>query len=159
MAHFAEIKQKTDPTGFTSDTYWVVERVVVIQDSVVPSDMHVDGETWCKNFFGQDTKWKQTSYNGNFRRRYAGPGYVYDEARDIFICPQPFASYTLNANIDWEAPTPMPSPMEIPVGAAVEHYAEPKWDEPNLRWAAYDHLAENQAWYIWNPDTSTWTLE
>ena len=34
MAHFAEIKQKTDPTGFTSDTHWIVERVVVVGNDI-----------------------------------------------------------------------------------------------------------------------------
>ena len=58
MAHFAEIKQETDPTGFTSDTLWVVQRVVVVANDIETAagplgenDMHVDGETWCKNFF------------------------------------------------------------------------------------------------------------
>ena len=41
MAHFAELKTKVDPTGFTtSDTHQVVERVVVVGNDCVPSDMH-----------------------------------------------------------------------------------------------------------------------
>ena len=51
MAHFAELKAMTDPTGFTSDSHQVVQRVVVVANDEVPSDMHVDGETWCINFF------------------------------------------------------------------------------------------------------------
>ena len=54
MAHFAEIEQKTDPTGFTTDTHWVVKRVVVVDNGIstsngplVDTDMHEDGETWC----------------------------------------------------------------------------------------------------------------
>ncbi len=77
MAHFAEIKQETDPIGFSTITYWIVQRVVVVGNDVVPSDMHVDGETWCINFFKGGT-WKQTSYNSNFRKQYAGIGYRYD---------------------------------------------------------------------------------
>ena len=57
MAHFAEIKQKQDPTGYTTDTHWVVERVVVVGNDIQTSDgplesndMHVDGETWCQTF-------------------------------------------------------------------------------------------------------------
>jgi hypothetical protein len=50
MAHFAELKTMTDPTGFTSDSHQVVERVVVVGNDCVPSDMHPDGETWCVNF-------------------------------------------------------------------------------------------------------------
>ena len=54
MAHFAELKSEVDPTGFTSDTHLVVQRVVVIGNDVPTSngllennDMHVDGETYC----------------------------------------------------------------------------------------------------------------
>ena len=46
MAHFAELKSEVDPTGHTSDTHQVVERVVVVGNDCVPSDMHQDGETW-----------------------------------------------------------------------------------------------------------------
>ena len=58
MAHFAELKVKTDPTGFTSDAHQVVERVVVVGNDVATSDgplgvndMHVEGEQWCIDFF------------------------------------------------------------------------------------------------------------
>ena len=74
MAHFAELKAMTDPTGFTSDSHQVVQRVVVVGNDISTAagplganDMHVDGETWCKNFFKGGT-WKQTSYNNNFRK-------------------------------------------------------------------------------------------
>ena len=50
MAHFAEIEQKTDPTGFTTNTQWIVKRVVVVDNGIstsngplVDNDMHVDG--------------------------------------------------------------------------------------------------------------------
>jgi hypothetical protein len=62
--------------------------------------------------------WIQTSYNtqGNkhpegrpLRGNYAGIGYTYDSANDVFYAPQPFASWLLNETTwTWEAPTPMP---------------------------------------------------
>ena len=67
MAHFAELIQKTDPTGFTTDLHWVVERVIVVDNSHVSADEALDGENWCSTFFGGGT-WKQTSYNNNFRK-------------------------------------------------------------------------------------------
>ena len=77
MAHFAEIKQKTDPTGHTADTLWVVERVIVAGNDISTAagplgenDMHADGEAWCKNFF-KGGEWKQTSYTRKFRKQYA----------------------------------------------------------------------------------------
>jgi hypothetical protein len=107
MAHFAELETKVDPTGFTSDTHQVVKRVVVVGNDITAgdgvlgnNDMHVDGETWCINFFKTGI-WKQTSYNNNFRKQYAGIGMVYDPVKDKFIEQQPHASWSLDENDDW----------------------------------------------------------
>jgi hypothetical protein len=96
MAHFAEL-----------DGSNVVTRVVVVDNSHVPSDKHADGETWCVNFFGGGT-WKQTSYNNKFRKQYAGKGDTYDAAKDKFISPQPYASWALDGSDDWQAPISKP---------------------------------------------------
>ena len=108
MAHFAELESKTDPTGFTSDTHLIVKRVVVVGNDCVPSDEHADGETWCVNFFKGGT-WKQTSYNNNFRKQYAGIGYRYDASKNKFLVPQPYASWSLDSSDDWKAPVTYPS--------------------------------------------------
>jgi hypothetical protein len=115
MAHFAELKVKTDPTGFTSDSQQVVERVIVAGNDIPTAagplgqnDMHVDGETWCINFF-KGGIWKQTSYNHNFRKQYAGKGMVYDPVKDKFIAQQPHASWSLDSNDDWQAPVTYPT--------------------------------------------------
>ena len=115
MAHFAELKSKVDPTGFTTDTHQVVERVVVVGNDIPANggtlgdnDKHVDGETWCSNFF-KGGSWKQTSYNGNFRKQYAGVGFVYNSTKDKFLAPQPYASWSLDSNDDWQAPITYPS--------------------------------------------------
>jgi hypothetical protein len=156
MAHFAELESKTDPTGFTSDTHLIVKRVIVVGNDVETSDgplgendMHVDGETWCQNFFGSGT-WKQTSYNNNFRKQYAGKGFRYDESKDKFIAPQPYASWSLNSNEDWQAP--VANPTVITYGDNTP-YNSIDWDEPNLRWVAYDDQ-NNQ--FVWNPESSSW---
>ncbi len=129
MAHFAELKSKVDPTGHTTDTHQVVERVVVVGNDCVPSDMHVDGETWCSNFF-KGGSWKQTSYNNNFRKQYCGKGYVYDSAKDKFLSPQPYKSWALDGNDDWQAPVTYPTDTTD---------KRINWDEPNLRWTATDN--------------------
>jgi hypothetical protein len=107
MAHFAELESKTDPTGFTSDTHQVVKRVVVVANDIEANggtlennDCHVDGETWCSNFF-KGGSWKQTSYNNNFRKQYAGIGMIYDSVKDKFLLPQPYASWSLDGSDDW----------------------------------------------------------
>lgn len=106
MAHAAEI----DATG-------IVLRVVVVSNDEEPNV-----EQFCADLFGG--RWVKTSYNGNIRTRFAGIGYTYDEARDVFIAPQPFPSWVLNdVTTEWEAPIPMPTDGKLYV-----------WDEENLAW-------------------------
>jgi hypothetical protein len=52
---------------------------------------------------------KRTSYNNNIRKQYAGIGYTYDAINDVFIAPQPYPSWSLDENFDWQPPTPMPT--------------------------------------------------
>ena len=121
MAHFAEL-----------DNNNIVLRVVVVGNDCVPSDEHIDGETWCINFFKGGT-WKQTSYNNNFRKQYAGINYTYDAAKNKFISPQPYSSWSLDANDDWQAP------VTYPTDTGTEE--SPKfisWNEENLKWTAKD---------------------
>jgi hypothetical protein len=82
-----------------------------------------------KNFIntglvGDEFLWVQTSYNGNFRKNYAGVGFTYDKTRDAFIPPQPYPSWTLNEDTClWDAPTPHPDDGKV--------YS---WDESTLSW-------------------------
>jgi hypothetical protein len=140
MAHFAELETKVDPTGFTSDTHQVVKRVVVVGNDITAgdgvlgnNDMHVDGETWCINFFKTGI-WKQTSYNNNFRKQYAGIGMVYDPVKDKFIEQQPHASWSLDENDDWLAPIANPSITD-------DGQEEPEWVY-NIFWNETKYNAE-----------------
>jgi len=126
MAHFAEL-----------DNNNVVLRVVVVGNDCVPSDEHVDGETWCINFFKGGT-WKQTSYNSNFRKQYAGIGYTYDAAKNKFISPQPHASWALDANDDWQAPVTYPTITTYGSNDPLDTYMI-SWDEAGQKWTATDH--------------------
>jgi hypothetical protein len=67
-------------------------------------------EEWYSEFVGQPCK--RTSYNNNIRANYAGIGYTYDEANDVFYAPQPFPSWTLDDNWNWQAPHPAPDDGE-----------------------------------------------
>ena len=152
MAHFAELKAMTDPTGFTSDSHQVVQRVVVVGNDCVPSDMHVDGETWCINFFNGGI-WKQTSYNNNFRKMYAGIGMVYDPVKDKFLGSQPHASWSLNDNDDWQAPITYPSIEEEGDVKYLISWNETKYQADNTKgWEATksDDTAETPTVYDWN---------
>ena len=128
MAHFAEL-----------DGNNIVTRVVVVGNDVTTAagplgtnDMHVDGETWCVNFFKGGT-WKQTSYNSNFRKRYAGKGHTFDAAKDKFILPQPYNSWSLDGNDDWQAPVTYPTDI-----GTEENPRRIVWDEDNQKWTAHD---------------------
>ena len=114
MAHFAEL-----------DANNVVLRVIVVGNKDTSDANGVEkesiGQAFCERLFGGN--WVQTSYNGNFRKRYAGIGYTYRPDLDAFISPQPFPSWTLDANADWQAPVPMPDDGKM--------YA---WDEEKQEW-------------------------
>jgi hypothetical protein len=116
MAHFAELNSNN-----------VVRRVIVISDDNCPDpapDNESAGQAFIADVLGLAGEWKQTSYNGNFRGRYAGLGYRYDETLDAFITPQPFPSWTLDeATFQWAAPVPYPDDGEPYV-----------WDENLLNW-------------------------
>ena len=143
MAHFAELIQKTDPTGFTTDQHWVVERVIVVDNSHVSADEALDGENWCSTFFGGGT-WKQTSYNSNFRKQYAGKGYIFDTAKNKFLLPQPFSSWSLDENDDWQAPVTYPTDTTD---------KQISWDEAGQKWTAKDSEDNN---YNWDASALAW---
>ena len=163
MAHFAELKAMTDPTGFTSDSHQIVQRVVVVGNDVATSagplgsnDMHPDGETWCINFF-KGGIWKQTSYNNNFRKTYAGKGMVYDPVKDKFLLQQPHASWSLDDNDDWKAPIAFPSIEDDGQDPVVWWYNiswnETKYNADNTRgWEATksNDEAETKTIHDWN---------
>ena len=144
MAHFAELKEKTDPTGFTADTHLIVERVIVVDNAHVQSDEHVSGENWCSTFFNGGI-WKQTSYNAKFRKKYAGLGDRYDASKNKFIGQQPFASWSLDDNDDWQAPVTYPTDTD--------DYSI-SWDEDNQRWTGIKK--SDQSNWNWDASGLTW---
>ena len=94
-------------------------------------------------------KWVQTSYNNNFRKQYAGENFSYDENKNIFIRPQPFTSWSLDANSDWQAPVAYPT---VTISSDNLPYFI-SWDENGLRWIANDTQTNE---FYWNPASSSW---
>ena len=170
MAHFAELKAMTDPTGFTSDSHQVVQRVVVVGNDIPAgdgilgnNDMHQDGETWCINFFGGGI-WKQTSYNNNFRKQYAGIGMVYDPAKDKYLNPQPFASWSLDDNDDWQPPIAHPTIVDDQQDPVVWVYYiswnEDKYNADNTTgWEAVKSNDESETPTKYNWNGTAWVSE
>jgi len=86
----------------------IVTKVAVVDGDHVPSDMHPDGEEYCRLLFNVEP-WKQSADDGRFRKQAAAIGDTYDAAKDMFIRPQPYPSWALNAENDWEGPVPYPT--------------------------------------------------
>jgi hypothetical protein len=117
VAYFAQL----DETG-------TVVQVIAVSNADAPDPATEHSEPLGQAFIaslGLPGEWRQTSYNGNFRKAYAGPGFTYDPDDDVFIAPQPFPSWTLDGNHDWQAPTPMP-----------EQGGPYTWDEDTLTWVS-----------------------
>lgn len=158
----------------------IVEQVLSVNnnellDNGIESEQK--GIEFLKNIFGQDTNWKQTSYNTKggkhylsdnsglsntqekaFRKNHAGIGYNYDEQRDAFIGPKPFNSFILDeTTCTWKAPISKPNTI-LPEG---QKYI---WNEEIVNWIVFpsiakplDILPENQ-YYYWNSENNTWEI-
>ena len=143
MAHFAELNSSNE-----------VLRVVVISNDDVNSnggDYSTSAETFVASIVPHQTggvSWKQTSYNNNARKQYAGVGYTYDSSKNKFIAPQPFNSWSLDSNDDWQAPVTYPSTDEVGSNVLLID-----WDESNLRWTG-KHDDTN---YIWDSSALSWS--
>ena len=113
MSHFAEIKDG------------IVQRVIVAERDFIDSGAVGDSDNWV-----------QTSYNHNFRKQFAGIGDIYDSEKDIFMYVQPFPSWTLDENSDWQSPVPFPNEFTV--------HGVPK---------PFDWNEETQSWVsIWPPE-------
>ncbi len=114
MAHFAQLNEEN-----------LVTQVIVVANQDTADQDGIENEAigiaFCTNLLGGT--WKQTSYNGNIRKNYAGIGYKYDAELDAFIPPQPYASWILDENAQWKAPVEMPTDGKM--------YS---WDEETLTW-------------------------
>jgi len=119
MAHFAKLNDQN-----------VVLDVNVVNNETINNlpfpESEPVGVAFLTEWSGGYTNWKQTSYNGNFRKNYAGIGYTYDSALDAFVPPSPYPSWLLNLDTcQWEPPTPRPTDEKL--------YS---WDEETLSWVA-----------------------
>lgn len=112
MAHFAEIDDNN-----------IVQRVIVVSNDdckdASGNESEEVGAAFCENLLGG--RWIQTSYNHKIRKQYAGIGFSYNADANVFVSPQPFPSWTLDENHDWQPPVSRPDGMVY-------------WDEESLSW-------------------------
>ena len=147
MAHFAQL-----------DGDNIVTQVIVVSNDDTSDSGGVETESigvaFCQKLLGASTNWKQTSYNANMRGNYAGIGYTYMSnvatlgvgSTDIFISPQPYASWTLSTTAaQWEPPsTPGAAPTLTDDQVAAGSYYV--WNESN-----YD-ADPATAWVLTTPE-------
>ena len=133
MASFAKIEN-----NIVISVVSVVNEVLKDSNGIEQENIGID---FLKTLYGQDTNWKQTSYNTNggihslggtpFRKNHAGIGYTYDETRDAFISSKPYNSWVLNEDTcRWKAPISKPT----------------------------EELKENQ-YYYWNESIINWEIK
>ena len=121
MAYFAKLN---------SDN--IVENVISINNAVITDANGVEQEQLGLDFinklYNTNDVWKQTSYNNNIRKNYAGIGYTYDVNRDAFIPPKPYNSWVLDEDTClWEAPVAIPT-QELEEN---QYYS---WNESIINW-------------------------
>ena len=124
MAHFAKLGKGN-----------IVERVEVVANDIATTEQA--GVDFLKSLYGNDTNWKQTSYNSNIRKNYAGLGYTYSVEKDAFISPQTHRGWKLNdETCKWEAPVAYPNTFTQNL---TDENGEPMadiyyWNENKLKW-------------------------
>jgi hypothetical protein len=109
----------------------IVEEVIAVSNDIAITEQA--GSDFINKLYNTRDVWKQTSYNNNIRKNYAGIGYTYDQTKDAFIPPKPFNSWILNeTTCQWEAPV-----------------AKPELTQEQI---------DNNNYYVWNETNQTWDL-
>ena len=121
MAHFAQLDENN-----------VVTQVIVVDNKDTADANGVEKESigvaFCERLLGGT--WKQTSYNANLRKNYAGIGYTFNAGIDAFVPPKPYNSWVLNEiTAQWEAPVAMPE--DAGTGEPPKMYS---WNEETTNW-------------------------
>jgi len=120
MAHFAKINVNTNQVVHVS----AVDNWNIVDGE--GNEVEAIGIAYLESVHGSDSNfiWRQTSYNNNMRKNYAGVGMTWDAGRNAFIPPKPFNSWTLNEDTcRWDPPTPMPNDGNRYI-----------WNEETLSW-------------------------
>lgn len=119
MGHFAKLDENN-----------IVTAVIVVNNETLGNlnfpDSEPVGISFLHQLFDNIDVWKQTSYNNNFRKKFAGIGMIYRSDIDAFIYPQPYPSWSLDENADWQPPVPYPSDEK-----------QYQWNEETLSWVEF----------------------
>lgn len=128
MAHYAFINSDNEVTE------------VIVGKDENDTDGLPDGftswEQWYGDFRGMTCK--RTSYNNNIRGVYAGVGSIYIPSADIFVEPQPYPSWSLNSDNEWEAPVEKPSDYDtVAYDWSEQAYQDDTSDPKTAGWVVF----------------------
>lgn len=159
MAHFAQLDENNT----------VIQVIVVSNEDILDENGNESeqlGIEFCKNLLGQDTKWVQTSYNNNFRFKYASYGDVYDSVHDVFIPPDHYYNEEYNQVVkngyvyseeykQFIPPSPYPSwwydpernKWRPPFPKPLTTY-QYTWNEDILNWVIVEGSEGERAWVL-----------
>lgn len=120
MAHFAQLDENN-----------VVTNVVVVNNEDIQNldfpDSEPIGVEFLRSLFGQDTQWKQTSFNSKFRKQFAAIGYTYSTEYDAFVEFKPHVGWVFDSSLlTWGPPTPCPGKEGV----------EYTWSDEQQGWVA-----------------------
>lgn len=160
MAHFAKL-----------DSNNIVTEIVVVNNDVLlkadNTESEYKGKTFLNSLLGSAT-WVQTSYNNSFRKQFAGIGFKYDSTNDVFIAPQPFSSWTLDSNYDWQPPVSYPTDNRTytwnednqtwDVFTPIQPFSSWTWNATNWEWQPPTPMPTDGQTYEWNEDNQTWDI-
>jgi len=135
MAHFAQLDENNKVIAVN-----VIGDVDCIDEN--GNESEAVGIAFCKKLWGDDTIWKQTSYNNNIRKNYAEIDGYYNPDKDTFIKRQPYPSWTKDENDDWQPPIAMPdiTPPEGRVLTKAFIWNEDTYQSDNIGWEQTNHL-------------------
>ncbi len=127
MAHFAQLDENN-----------VVINVIVVKNNELldenGQESEIKGVAFCQSIFGANTRWVQTSYNHNFRKKFAGIDDIYIQANDIFVGPAPYPSWTLQGDPPLWTP-PVPFPEDVRFAPTLDNIPiNYSWDETTQSW-------------------------
>ena len=151
MAHFAELNSNNE-----------VIRVLVFSNEDINNhggDLSLEAEQWVQSstpHIEGGVSWKQTSYNGNFRKQYAGIGDIFNSDLNMFIFQKPDGpGWTLDSNGDWQSGNTYPTITTYEINGNIFPIII-TWDENNLSWKGVKLKINKDVILTWNEQTQQW---
>lgn len=151
MAHFTKISEN----NIVLETI-VIDNNVLGEPNISFPETEKIGQDFIKNNLNLSGNWLQTSYNNNFRGKFAIPGMIYDENLNMFLYEKPYESWTLNEDNDWTPPVPIPNTI---LNQGFGQFYKWEWSEKDKNWikkndCPYEDWTYDSVLDQWNPPSA-----